>query len=301
MTARRRRKSGSGPSATALIAWVGGARPGVTDGEATSVPVTGNAPSGRTVGGRAILVGRACGLAAGTLLACGSVFVGATHAGDGPLATDSAPVFNPIPAEPDATADTPGEFGSAMPGEAASAAPEAVSAQAATMPSPVVAPRGERVRRNAPASQAMSADGAQHSATTPQPGRSTGSGAGRTPAAPMAPISPVLDPATRGVGEVAPVGGVLMPAKPSPQRADSQFAPTSDEQATRRRDKPINNTQLDPVQTLNKVVSPLDDTVNPVLEPVAKQPLGQAITRQPPIQPVTQPAMAMLSSLLPIG
>jgi hypothetical protein len=92
-----------------------------------------------------------------------------------------------------------------------------------------------------------------------------------------------------------------MPAKPSPQRADSQFAPTSDEQATRRRDKPINNTQLDPVQTLNKVVSPLDDTVNPVLEPVAKQPLGQAITRQPPIQPVTQPAMAMLSSLLPIG
>lgn len=55
------------------------------------------------------------------------------------------------------------------------------------------------------------------------------------------------------------------------------------------------------MQTLDKVVAPLDNTINPVLEPVTKQPLAQAVTQQSPIQPVTQPAMAMLSSLLPLG
>jgi hypothetical protein len=92
-----------------------------------------------------------------------------------------------------------------------------------------------------------------------------------------------------------------MPAKPSPQRADSHLTPTSNEQAARRRDEPVNDAPLRPVQSLNKVVGPLGNTANQVLEPVTKQPLTQAITQQPPIQPVAQPAMAMLRSLLPIG
>ena len=301
MTARRRRKSGSGPSATALIAWLGGGRPGVTDGEATPVSVTGSAPIGRTVGGRAILVGRACGLAAGTLLACGSVFVGATHSGDGSLATDSAPLLNPLPAEPEATADTPGEFESGMASEPAPASPEPVRAQAVAVQSSVVAPRSGQVRRNAPVSVDMPAEATQHPHTAPQLGQPGPSGAGRAPAAPVAPISPVLDPATRGVGEVAPVGGVLRPAKPSPQRADNQFAPARNEQVAHRRDKPVNDAPQGPVQTLDKVVAPLDNPVNPVLDPVTKQPLTHAVTQQAPIQPVTQPAMAMLNSLLPLG
>jgi hypothetical protein len=300
MTARRRRKSGSGPSATALIAWVGGVRPGVTDGDATPVSVTGSASTGRTVGSRAILVGRACGLAAGTLLACGSVLVGATHAGDGSLATDSAPLLNPLPAEPGATAGAPGELEADMASEPAPAAPEPVRAQAVTVQSPVVVPRSERVRRNVPASVDMPAGATHHPDTAPQPGHPGPSGAGRAPAAPVAPISPVLDPAARGVGEVAPVGGVLTPAKPSPQRADNQFAPTGNEQVAHRREKPVNDGPQGPVQTLNKVVAPLDNTINPVVEPVTKQPLTQAVTQQAPIQPVTQPAMAVLNSLLPL-
>jgi hypothetical protein len=301
MTARRRRKSGSGPSATALIAWVGGARAGVTDGDAMPVTVAGSAPTDRTVGGRAILVGRACGLAAGTLLACGSVLVGATHAGDGSLATDTAPLLNSLPAEPGATVGMPGEFEADMPSEPSPADPEPVRAQAVAVQSPAAAPRSGRVRRNAPVSVEMPAEAPQHPETAPQPGHPAPSAAGRAPAAPVAPINPVLDPATRGVGEVAPVGGVLQPAKPSPQRADDQFGPVSDQQAAHRRDNSVNNAPRGPVQTLDKVVAPLDNTINPVIEPVTKQPLAQAVTQQSPIQPVTQPAMAMLSSLLPLG
>jgi hypothetical protein len=302
MTARRRRKSGSGPSATALIAWVGGARPDVTDGDATPTSVAGSAPTARTVGGRAILLGRACGLAAGTLLACGSVLVGATHAGDGSLATDTAPLLNPLPAEPGATVETPGDFETETPSEPGPAAPEPVRAQAVAAQSPVVGPRSGRVRRNAPVSVEMPAGVHQHPDTAPQPGgHPAPSGADRAPAAPVAPISPVLDPATNGVGEVAPVGGVLRPGKPSPQRADNQFGPASDEQPADQHAKPVNNVPQSPVRTLDKVVAPLDNTINPVLEPVATQPLTQAVTQQPPIQPVTQPAMAMLSSLLPLG
>jgi len=111
------------------------------------------------------------------------------------------------------------------------------------------------------------------------------------------------------------VGGVLTPAKPTPQRADDQFVTATDGSAAHRRAKPVNKVPQGPVQTLDKsvqmldkpvqpldkVVAPLDNTINPVLEPVTKQPLTQAVTQQAPIQPVTQPAMAMLTSLLPLG
>src|SRR5579884_1787432 len=292
MTARRRRKSGSGPSATALIAWVGGVRPGVTDSDDTAPDsVVGGAPTRRTIGGRAILVGRACGLAAGTLLACGSVLVGATHAGDGSLATDTAPLLNPIPAEPGATVGAPGESGADMSSEPAHAAPEPVSAQAVAVQSPVASPQSGRVRRNAPVPVQTPAEAPQHPATAPQPRRQAPSGSGRAPATPIAPISPVLDPAASGVGEVAPVGGVLTPAKPTRQRADDQFVTATDGSAAHRRAKPVNKVPQGPVQTLDKSVqmldkpvqpldkvdAPLDNTINPVLEPVTKQPLTQAV------------------------
>src|SRR5256885_2477486 len=169
MTARRRRKSGSGPSATALIAWVGGARTGPTDNVGTAVPVTGSVPEERVVGGRAILFGRACGIAAGTLLACGSVLAGATHAGDGSLATDSASLLNPTPTTPGTTAGAPAQARADTPAEPVPAAPEPVRAQAVADPSPVVVPRLGPVRRNAPVSVEMPAEAIPHPDTAQRP------------------------------------------------------------------------------------------------------------------------------------
>lgn len=81
MTTRRRRKWGSGPSAPALIAWVGGT--GIS-----ADPVAGSAWLGGPPGvassshGRVPLAGRVRGIAAGTLLACGSVLAVSVHAAD---------------------------------------------------------------------------------------------------------------------------------------------------------------------------------------------------------------------------
>ena len=85
MTARRRRKSGSGPSATALIAWVGGE--GVVAGQRVGPgfsKVSGVRAAGQTgvAPPRASLVARSRGLVAGALLACGSVLAVAVHAAD---------------------------------------------------------------------------------------------------------------------------------------------------------------------------------------------------------------------------
>lgn len=81
MTTRRRRKSGSGPSALALIAWVGGTADGserLAGNHWPGVPPV--APS--SSGSRAFFAGRARGIAAGTLLACGSVLAVTGHAAD---------------------------------------------------------------------------------------------------------------------------------------------------------------------------------------------------------------------------
>ena len=284
MTARRRRKSGSGPSATALIAWVGGARTGLTDYAGTPVPVTGSAPEERVAGGRAILFGRACGLAAGTLLACGSVLAGATHVGDGSLATDSASLLNPTPTTPGTTAGAPAELRADTPAEPAPAAPEPVRAQAVADPSPVVAPRLGPVRRNAPVSVEMPAEATQHPGTAQRSRDASRSAPDRAPAAPVAPISPVLDPASRGVGQVAPVGGILTPTNPSMEPADDQYPKPLNGQASGRDER----SPLGAVETVKEVVAPLDNAIHPV-------------TKQPLIQPASRPAMAMLTSLLPIG
>jgi hypothetical protein len=280
MTARRRRKSGSGPSATALIAWVGGAPSeiGAPTGAAVSVIYgrpSGQIPSaGQIPSGRAVLVGRACGLAAGTLLACGSVLAGATHTGDG------APLFNHIPAVPGAGSGAPDAYRGQAPVERASAAPDLVRAQAAADTSSGLHPRLGQVRRNTPASLDVPAEPNRQSQATPPPWDSSPPATGHAPTGPIAPVSPVLDPAAQGVGRVAPVGGVLAPTSPPAGRVgssrDEQTSGPRDERATSPRDE---RTSRSTIEAVTQVVAPVDKA----------------------IQPVAQPAMAMLTSLLPIG
>jgi hypothetical protein len=103
--------------------------------------------------------------------------------------------------------------------------------------------------------------------------------------APVEPINPVLDPAARGVGQIAPVGGVLAPKNPATERVDRQFPTSRNQQPAPRQG---NRTALGASESVNSVVAPLDNAIQPV-------------TKQPVIQPATQPAMAMLTSLLPLG
>ncbi len=300
MTARRRRKSGSGPSATALIAWVGGARTGLGAPADAPIPMIGDAPTSRPLGSRAIFLGRACGLAAGTLLACGSVLAGATHVGDGSLVGNGAPLPNPTLAAPDVAVDAPAEYPAQSPAEPASAAPDLVSAQAVAQPSQSGHPQFGRVRRNTPIAVAMPADEPSQQPRAPQqPRHSPPSATSPAPRSPIAPVSPVLDPAAQEVGRVAPVGGVLAPNNPREVRAESprgqQTVSPRDDRAIRPRDNRTGPTTLGPLETVKKVVAPVDNTIRPVIDPVVHNVI------QPVIQPATQPALAMLTSLLPIG
>jgi hypothetical protein len=291
MTARRRRKSGSGPSATALIAWVGGAQASVGEPARAPVSVIDGRSSGQVPGGRAILFGRACGLAAGTLLACGSVLAGATHAGDGSLAGDGAPLLNHTPAVPGVGAGTPDEYRGNVPAGRTAAAPDTVSAQAVADASPAPHPRLGQVRRNNPVSLDMPAEPSRNSGTAQQPWGSSLPPTGHAPSGPIAPVSPVLDPAAKRVGGVAPVGGVLVPPNPREERAGSphggQAGSLGDEPAASPRDERASLSASKAVATVKQVVAPVHNAIQP------------AIHRA--IHPATQPAMAMLTSLLPVG
>jgi len=66
--------------------------------------------------------------------------------------------------------------------------------------------------------------------------------------------------------------------------ADDQYPKPLNGQACGRDER----SPLGAVETVNEVVAPLDNAIQPV-------------TKQPLIQPATRPAMAMLTSLLPIG
>jgi hypothetical protein len=293
MTARRRRKSGSGPSATALIAWVSGAQASVGEPASAPVSVIDGRSSGQVPGGRAIFLGRACGLAAGTLLACGSVLAGATHAGDGSLAGDGAPLLNHTPAVPGAGTGTgtPDEYRGSVPAGRTSAAPDMVSAQAVADASPAPHPRLGRVRRNNPVSLDMPAEPSRNSGTAQQPWGSSLPPTGDAPSGPIAPVSPVLDPAAKRVGRVAPVGGVLVPTNSREERAGSphggQAGSLRDEPAASPRDERTSLSASKAVATVKQVVAPVHSAIPP------------AIHRA--IHPATQPAMAMLTSLLPVG
>jgi hypothetical protein len=289
MTARRRRKSGSGPSAAALIAWVGGAPPGVGEPASAPVSVIDGGSYGRVLGGRAILVGRACGLAAGTLLACGSVLAGAIHVGDGSFAGDSEPLLNHTPAVPGA--GTLDEHRGNVPAGRTSVAPDVVSAQAVAATIPAPRTKLGCVRRNNPVSLGMPAEPSRDSGTAQQPWGSPPPATGHAPSGPIAPVSPVLDPAAKGISRVAPVGGVLAPSNPSAKGAGSphneQARSHWDEPAVSPRDERASLSTSGALAAVKRVVAPVHSVIQPAIQPAT--------------QPATQPAMAMLTSLLPIG
>jgi hypothetical protein len=206
MTARRRRKSGSGPAATALIAWVGGRQ---VAGASAGAEVSGVHAwsSGRSPAGRAILAGRALGLAAGTLLACGSVLAGAVHVGEGSLTGEGAPLPSYTPVGTD-TGSGPDGYGGQAPADRAAVAPDAVSSQALAATGSALRQRSGPVHRNKPASFDVPAE---NGPPPPNVQRSWGSpppAADQAPTGPIAPAKPVLDPAASGV---ARVGEVLAP------------------------------------------------------------------------------------------
>jgi hypothetical protein len=221
MTARRRRKTGSGPSATALIAWIGGAQPRV--GEPASAPLS-VADGGS--GGRAILAGRACGLAAGTLLACGSVLAGTPYVGDGSLVGDSAPMLKGTSVVPVSGAGAPDEYRGPRSAGRTPAVPDMVSAQAVVGTNPPPRARLGRVRRNPPVSLELPAEPNRDPATAQRPWNPPAPSADPVPAdpapsGPVAAVSPLLGLTAKGVDRVAPVGGVLTPANPPEKRVGS--------------------------------------------------------------------------------
>ena len=219
MTARRRRKMGSGPSATALIAWVGAEQPSV-GAPVSMIDVIDSASCARLPGGRTILLGRACGLAAGTVLACGSVLAGATHVGEDSLVGDSASLLSHTPAPP--SAGTSERHLPHAPAGRTSAAPVMVSAQVVAGRSPAPYSRLGRVRRNTPVSVDMPTDvptqASPHSGAGQQPWVSSSPPAGHAASGPIAPVRPVLDPAAERVGRVVPVEGVLAPVNSHAER-----------------------------------------------------------------------------------
>jgi hypothetical protein len=214
MTARRRRKTGSGPSATALIAWVGGTPmvAGVSAGTAVSRAGHAWSPT-RRPGGRAVAIGRACGLAAGTVLACGSVLASAVHVGDGSITAQDGSRPSYVPIGPDAGSGAPAGYRGAAAVQRPPVAPDAVSAQAVTRSIPELRRQPARAHRNNPVSLNTPPErGTATSPSTQAPWRSPTPSADPAPSGPIAPVNPVLDPAASGVGRVAPVAGVLQPA-----------------------------------------------------------------------------------------
>lgn len=216
MTARRRRKSGSGPAAAAVIAWVSGERS--NGGAPASVIESGS--GGRVPSGRAIFVGRACGLAAGTLLACGSVLASAANVGDGSLAGQRAPLRTFTPTSPIAAGTSEAQHENVP----TSAAPNLVRTQVVANMSPAPQVGSAQVRRNIPASVGLPsspAEPAGPSASAAVARQSEGSAPPSTGYGPIAPVRPVLDPAEQRISRITPVGGVLAPTQPRPQRAGS--------------------------------------------------------------------------------
>lgn len=274
MTARRRRKSGSGPSATALIAWVGGTGFG-TDHEGRTVPsglAVSSGPSDLPASfadgpahGRPPLGGKARGLAAGALLACGSVLAVAVHAADssGPQKATSPGL---VTVKPGAVS---GGF-AAAPAAADSAAPPAVtSAQSFTgtqIPSgsvPRNVPRFVDAPRTAPDEPRRPAPLAMPGA---EPGQATEHSVGRT-------VAPVTEPVVRAPETVVGAVGAMVAS----QDRNSTSA-----------------------GGLSRLAAP-----GPLLEqfvPAAQAPIDAAVTPLDddavvPLQEGVQPAMTMLSPL----
>lgn len=251
MTTRRRRKSGSGPSATALIAWVGGPLTAADAPAGAGLSGVHAFSSGRVTGGRAILVGRVCGLAAGTLLACGSVLAAAVHAGDGTL--EGAALSSLGPVGPEVSSSAPDEYGATVPAERTVAAPNAVSAQALAVTGASTRLRSDGVHRNSPVSLGMPAGQGPHQPAAQRPWGSPPAQDGQASPGSAGSVSPVLDPAESGL-RATPVGELLTPEAPPAEQP----------------------------------------------KPSVMHAAGHRTQPDRPREAATQPAMAMLASLLPL-
>lgn len=259
MTVRRRRKSGSGPSATALIAWVGGAEVGTYhEGSAaySGIPAPSAAAA---IDSRPPLVGRARGLAVGTLLACGSVLAVAVHAADssGPQEPGSSGLFTAGPGV------VSGGYGAKPLPVSSAAAPAVTSAQSVAKADV----RPGLVHRNAP----QSVDVPRAAASEPQrPAPLAMPGADRGPSLERDPVrravAPVADPVAQAPKTVAAAAEEMIAPK------DRALTPTSS-----------------PVQ---RVVPAAQDAVSPVGDVLTS--VGDVVA---PLQEGAQPAMAVLSPL----
>lgn len=291
MTARRRRKSGSGPSATALIAWVGARQAAIDAPLSTPVSVIHGGHTPGMPRSRAVLVGRACGVAAGTLLACGSVLVSATHTGEGPLRGNNVSPSPPYRTPVALGASDPEGFRADLPTERPTAAPELVSAQTVAESSQPLHPGLGEVRRNNPDSVIAPAAPSRSASSDQQPWVSPPPAAGRAPTSPIAPVAPVLDPATKRVGRVAPVGGVLAPTTPSGEQTGSgRDEPAASPRAEQSGHATSGAATSDAVASVRQVAGPVSNAVEPAVQPAVQQ----------LVQPA-RPAMAMLTSVLPKG
>jgi hypothetical protein len=232
--------------------------------------------------------GRFRGLAAGSLLACGSVLAVTVHAGDGafgPSEGQPAPAEDRLPshagpAAPSAIAATP-----------AAPAPVPVHSAAASSPVGVGSADGALTHRAAVSSGAPTAvDTASPSQVVHGP---SASGASDTPAdrAPATdPISRALAPVSQAPAKAVEaarsvVAPVTSPSKSSGGAVQQVLAPAQ------RLSVPVQQVAA-PVQRLSVPVQRLSVPVQQVAAPVQRLvPAAEAIA---PLEDVSQPAMSML-------
>lgn len=269
MTARRRRKSGSGPSATAVIAWVGGT--GFEADHDSGAAGSAHAPSSHT-DGRPVLVGRARGLAAGTLLACGSVLAIAVHAADssGPQ-QDGSPGL--VTVGPGAAS---GGYAAAPVASSSTSPPAVTKAQALGGPDV----RSGAVPRNVPQSVGVSSG---PSAQPLRQGPVTMPGADQGQGAPQRdPVERALEPVTQAPKTVVgAIGEMFVPNGRGLAQTGSLTArviPAAQASAEVLRTAPVGDVLTAAQQPVGEVLAPLDEVVAPVQEGA-------------------HPAMAMLSPL----
>lgn len=263
MTARRRRKSGSGPSATALIAWVGGTGFG-PDHAGRALP-PGLSVADGPAHGRPPLVGKARGLAAGTLLACGSVLAVAVHAADNSGLQKAA--------SPGLVTVEPGGVSSgfaAAPAPAGTVSPPAVTSAQSFTGTQI---RSGSIPRNVPRFVDVPRAAA---AEPPRPAPLTMPGTGSGQQAPDDSVAGAIAPVTEPVVQapktvVGAVGQMIAPQDPDLVPGAGVGRVTSTDSL---------------VETLAPAVhAPLDDAL-PSLDDVVE-----------PLQEGAQPAMTMLSGM----
>jgi hypothetical protein len=287
MTARRRRKTGSGPSAAALIAWVGGAQSRLAEPVSASLSVPDGGSCDRVSVGRAVRAGRACGLAAGTVLACVSVLVGAAYVGDGSPAGESASPFRGALTVPMAGVGTANEYrGNDYRGHFSagrtSTVPDMVSAQAVAGANPAPRARLGRVRRNTPVSLDRPAEAHRSSAAAQRP-CSPPPSADPALSGPVTVVTPLLGPTAKQVGRVAPVGEVLTPTDPRGRQAgrphDDQAGSLRGEAVAGPRDELASLSPTGGSTAVKRLIAPVRNV----------------------LQPAAQPAMVRLASVLPLS